>query len=324
MANNIKSQQLKKPHQSRPSQYNQLQVHDHARVHPPHCLVDGLFKPILRGSRASAPLNVEYRYSKPVDNKVKDFVFRWSGPELLSIGDQSVFLAIHRLAAHEGRPERVGPNHNNPVFVATRAALNMTHEAIDSECLVLYTTPTELARTIGIQGNGGALQRIKDSLQRLSNVSLSIYKCDVDDKIFWQSKLFSVFSHNGKLLIGINPVLSKALKCTPTTFIDMREQRALHSDITKRLHFWLSCWMGIKRHISGRKIAIDTLVAHIWGDHSTGAVLHSRRSSLKKSFSDINQLTGWKCIVIENNIAHVIRTPIKMGEPIFTPPKEPT
>lgn len=84
--------------------------------------------PCSVGSRTSAVLDVEYNLQK--------FVFHWSGPELLSIGDQSVFLAIHRLAAQPGRAEQVGPNHDNPLFVTIRLMLDMSYEAESFGCLV--------------------------------------------------------------------------------------------------------------------------------------------------------------------------------------------
>lgn len=316
MTNKTKTPHPKKTHSNNPSQTNQLKVVDHARVDPAHCLADGLFKPLFRGSQSSEPLNIEYEFEQFIKDSYKKFVLRWSGPELLSIVDQSVFLAILRLASQKGCRERVGPNHSNPVFVTTRAALDMSCSAKDSECLVLNTTPTEIAETIGIAVNGEALQRMKKSLHRLSNVSLSIYSRDDPNTLLWQSNLFSALIYNRRLSIGINPRLSKAIESTPVTFIDMREQRALQSDITRRLHLWVSCWMGINS-IKERNIDIDKLAVHVWGDVSTDDVLYSRRCSLKKSLSEINLLTGWKCILTANGSVFVTRSPPKIDDPIF-------
>jgi len=315
MTNKTKTPHPKKTHSTKPSQPNQLKVVDHARVDPSHCLADGLFRPLFRGSQSSEPLNIEYEFEQLVENSYKKFVLRWSGPELLSIVDQSVFLAIHRLASQIGRPERVEPHHSNPAFVTTRAALNMSYRARDSECLVLNTTPTEIAETIGIAANGEALQRMKKSLHRLSKVSLSIYSRDDPNTLLWQSNLVSALIYNRKLLIGLNPRLSKAIVATPVTFIDMREQRALQGDITKRLHVWLSCWQGINS-TKERNIDIDKLTLHVWGDVSTDDVLYTRRCSLKKSLSEINRLTGWKCILTANGSVYVTRSPPKIDEAV--------
>lgn len=295
---------LKKSASSKKPQPKPL-IEDHARLDPSHCLADGLFKPLFRGSRTSAVLDVEYNF--------QEFIFHWSGPELLSIGDQSVFLAIHRLAAQPGRAERVGPNHDNPIFVTTRSMLDMSYQATDLECLVLAASPTEIATTMGLAGNGQALKRIKESLDRLSKVFLSIHRSET---IVWQSKLLSSTLSNRKILVGFNPLLSKALQGNPATFIDMREQRALKSDTTKRLHVWLSCWLGINHSHQERKVDINNLIRHIWGDVSTGETLYSRRTALKKVLSEMNSLTGWECVLTASGSVVIKRTPVKANQPI--------
>ncbi|EKD97012.1 MAG: DNA-binding protein-like protein [uncultured bacterium] len=283
-------------------------IEDHARLDPSHCLADGLFKPLFRGSRTSAVLDVEYNFQK--------FVFCWSGPELLSIGDQSVFLAIHRLAVQPGRAEQVGQSHDNPLFVTIRSLLDMSYQATDLECLVLMASPTEIATTMGIAGNGQALKRIQESLDRLSKVFLSIHRSETPDTIVWQSKLLSTTLSNRKILVGFNPLLSKALQGKPATFIDMREQRALKSDTTKRLHVWLSCWLGINHSHQERKVDMNHLIRHVWGDVSTGETLYSRRTALKKVLSEMNSLTGWECVLTASGSVVIKRTPVKANQPI--------
>lgn len=298
----IKSTRSKKP---RPKPL----IEDHARLDPSHCLADGLFKPLFRGSRTAATLNVEYNF--------REFVFHWSGPELLSIGDQSVFLAIHRLAAQPGRAERVGPNHDNPIFVATRSMLDMSYQAASLECLVLTASPTEIATTMGIVGNGQALKRIQESLVRLSRVTLDIHRSETPDAIVWQSKLLGTATSNRRILVGFNPLLSKAtLEGKPATFIDMREQRALKSDTTKRLHVWLSCWLGINHGQQERKVDMNHLIRHIWGDVSTGETLYSRRTALKIVLSEMNSLTGWECLLTASGSVVIKRTPVKANQSI--------
>lgn len=282
-------------------------IEDHARLDPSHCLADGLFKPLFRGSRTSAVLDVEYNFQK--------FVFHWSGPELLSIGDQSVFLAIHRLAAQPGRAEQVGPNHDNPLFVTIRLMLDMSYEAESFGCLVLTASPTEIAMTMGIAGNGQALKRIQESLGRLSKVILRIHRSETPDTIYWQSNLLSSAISNRKILVGFNPVLSEALLGYPATFVDMREQRALKSDITKRLHVWLSCWLGINHSHQERKVDMNHLIRHVWGDVSTGETLYSRRTTLKKVLSEMNSLTGWECLLSASGSVVIKRTPVKANQP---------
>ena len=111
----------------------------------------------------------------------------------------------------------------------------------------------------------------------------------------WESKLLSVVNIDSKnLLIGISPTLSKALndKQSPVTYIDMKEQRALPTDAAKRLHVWLSAWL---RPTEGKTIGLDLLVKHVWGDTGTGDTLYSRRDTIKKTLSDLDDKTVWHC-----------------------------
>jgi len=56
--------------------------------------------------------------------------------------------------------------------------------------------------------------------------------------------MLSCVDENDKLNIALNPMLTKALYKTPFTFINVQEQRQLSGEVAKRLHVWLSCWLG--------------------------------------------------------------------------------
>lgn len=262
-----------------------IMVFDHARVDPSHCLTDGLFRPLKKGSYKGLSLDVRYIY--------KDYTFWWRNYTPLSITDQTVFLAVHRLASEKGRAERVGRDHENRTLVEVRDALNMRYDASASECFVLQTTLYEIAQTMGISIAGNNYDMIRESLYRLSGVSFVIYKTEDEKKPFWQTNLFSQLAGvDGKLVIAINPMLSKALAGGQSTFVNMNEQRTLSSDVSKRLHVWLSSWA---RDGVSRKIELDGLGTHVWGNQTEGSALRSRRQSLRKALKELNDLPGWTC-----------------------------
>jgi hypothetical protein len=262
-------------------------IFEHARVDPTHCLANGLFRPIQRGMRAETPLDISHPY--------KTYTFRWQHEtERLCIKDQSVFLAALYLASVPGSAIAVGADHPDEKMQEARNALGLMLGAANSACLIIATTARELTNTLGLAINGTALTRIKDSLQRLAGVSFSITPEGTDNPV-WESKLLSVVDIDGKnLLIGISPTLSKALndKQSPVTYIDMKEQRALPTDAAKRLHIWLSAWL---RPTEGKTIRLDLLVKHVWGDTGTGDTLYSRRDTIKKALSDLDDKTVWQC-----------------------------
>jgi len=260
-------------------------VFDHARVDPSHCLTDGLFRPLKRQSLKGQSLDVRYKY--------KDYIFWWRNYCPLNITDQSVFLAVHRLASEKGRVTRVGATEESDLMKSVRDALEMEYQASDLDVLVLETTQYEISQVMGITDSGANFKQIKESLLRIAGVSFVIYKGEDETSAFWKANLIGKMAGiDGKIIISINPMLSKALKGGQSTFVDMREQRQLKSEVSKRLHVWLSSWI---KNGESNKIRLDLLIPHIWGDESEQNKLRKRRLYLRGALIEINSLEGWTC-----------------------------
>lgn len=274
-------------------------VFDHARVDPSHCLTDGLFRPLKRQSFEGQSLSVKYKY--------KNYTFWWRNYCPLNITDQSVFLAVHRLASEKARVRVVGVEDESSTMKDVRTALKLKYDATDLDILVLETTVNEIAQTMGITDSGANFKQIKESLIRLSGVSFVIYKGDDVTTLFWQANLFSYLAGlDKKLAIGINPMLSRALAGGQYTFVDMREQRILSGEVAKRLHVWLSSWLKAG---NSDKIQLDLLVPHIWGDVSDKSKLRIRRFYLRKALSEIDSLEGWTCFEESESGFVIIKRP---------------
>lgn len=260
-------------------------VFDHAKVDSSHCITDGLFRPLSRAPKKE-PLDVTHVYM--------GYTMRWLNYCKLNIIDQSVFLAIHKLASDKGRVEQVDEEHESPIMKEVRAALQLEKDAAKSACLVLDTTLYEIAKIMGYTDSGANLATIKKSLIKLSCVCFLIYKGDKIEDTFFKTNLFSrLAGKDGKIHVGINPMLGKALTGGQFCKVSMAEQRILQSDITKRLHLWLSSWM---RSGEKRKIELDKLVPHVWCDIAEAATLRKRRHMLRKAIAELNALDGWKII----------------------------
>ena len=303
MATTVKKskEQLKKRIPKKSGGY-QVVILDHARVDPSHCLADGLFRPLQKGTQKGSSLDIHYRY--------KGYTFWWRNYRLLSIADQSVFLALHRLAAERGRTEQVGPTHSDPTMLEVRGALNLRLQAADLECLAFSTSLREMAENIGLSVTGPNLKAIKESLLRLSGVSFVIYKGEEETSTFWQANLISQLAGvDGKIYVAVNPLLSKALVGKPSSYIDMSEQRQLNADAAKRLHVWLSSWAPTEE---ARTIALDNLIQHVWGTEEISAeAIRKRRTYLRKAIAEIGNLEGWTCEEDkETNLVKVMRPPM--------------
>lgn len=255
-------------------------VFDHARIDTSHCLADGLLRPILRGAHSESPLDVTYPY--------KTVTFRWQSPAgRLCIKDQSFFLAIHRIAAQPGRAQRTGQECSDADQLSARDALKLDLDASNLECLTIAVTAREIAHTLGLKISGPAISRIEESLERLASTSFSIYRKD-SAEAYWRAQLIGLTQGDGELQIAFNPLLSEALVLAPTTFVDMDELRKLKTVAAVRLLVWL-------RPCEGKRIGLDLLVKHVWGDSSSGDALYGRRISVKKALEEIDAKTAWDC-----------------------------
>ena len=260
---------------------------DHARVDLMHCIADGLFRPLQRGAEKGVSLDIHYKI------KAKGFTLWWRNYQLLSIADQSVFLAIHRLLSEKRRARSFSaPADDNEK--ALMEMLNVQQDQNQRQAVMLETSLTEIAKTIGLSDGGANLKNIADSIIRLSSVVCAVYSNDDPGKKFWQANLFSHLKmDSGKVYIAANPMLSNAILVNRNAYVDMQNQRELGSDAAKRLHFWLSGWADENKL---KKIELDHLIPHVWGDMPQLDVdVRNRRRILRKAIEEVAKLPGWKC-----------------------------
>lgn len=278
---------------------------DHSRVYPPACLTDGLFKPLRKGDRKHGKLDLHY--------KLKGYVLWWRNYEPLGIQEQSVFLALHRIASETSRREVLDPSVTANDLVQLRDMLNLQMKAKDETCGYTKTSLYEIAKIIGISDSGQNLQNIAKSLVRLSSVVCAIYQEGDFTNKYWQANLISHLQiENGQVLIAINSMLATALVQAPASYISMEDQRQLKSDAAKRLHMWLSSWVSEGEN----QIKLDTLIPHVWGAGEMQATdLRNRRRVLRTAIEDINSLEGWTCTESEGMVTVV--------KPTFNAQEEP-
>ena len=260
---------------------------NHARIEPTHCLTDGLFRPFQNGTRDEAPLDVSHGYKET-------HTFRWQHPaESLSINDQSLFIAILRIASYPDNVATVAQDTSDSAMKLAWDALRLELSAQNNACLVIDTSLRDLAKRIGIAISGPALTRLDANLERLANVTLTISLSESSNPV-WRSRMFGVVKTDGsKRVIAINPWLSRAVQEEPVTYIDMDEQRALTMDVAKRLHFWISGWANPGKKT--RPTSLTRFLPHVWGPGTVNDPDNYRMRTLIKAFGEIEQKTQWKC-----------------------------
>lgn len=261
---------------------------DHAKLDPCHCLTDGLFRPLQRNKAALPPLAIQADYKT-------HYTIHWSAPEQLGITDQTVFIALHRLASDPQGPIIVGPDEQLEHWLSARNGLQLSDNAVKDAGYGLDTTHYEIARIMGLAKSGTNTQTIERSLNKLASVKIAIYKKLKPEDPPWASNLIAYRYQNDRLNIVLNPVLSQAVNKGPFSFINLAEQRQLKSEVSKRLHLWLTAWLPEGKQ---GKISIDKLIPHIWGDTIESAH-RTRKNRLRSALEELSKLKGWICAECE-------------------------
>lgn len=276
----------------------QLSDLDHAKLDPCHCLTDGLFRPLQRNKAALQALAIQADYKT-------HYIIHWSAPEQLGITDQSVFIALHRLASDPQEPKSVWPDEQDAHWLSARNGLQLSENAAKDPAYGLDTTYYELARVMGLAKSGTNAQTIERSLSKLANVRISIYKKTKPEEASWASNLIAYRHQNDRLAIVLNPLLSQAVRTGPFSFINLAEQRQLKSEVSKRLHVWLTAWLPEGKQ---GKISIDKLIPHIWGDTIESAQ-RTRKNRLRSALEELSKLNGWVCAECETTLNVVVIRP---------------
>ncbi len=297
--------------QNTPSAFADDIVFNHARVEPTHCLTDGLFKPFQNGMRDETPLDVSHDYKNT-------YTFRWQHPtQCLSINDQSLFVAILRIASHPDNVTEIDQDTTDSAMKLARDALQMELDAPNSRCLVIKTSLRDLAKRMGIAISGPAIERLGESLERLTTVTQTISQSESGVPV-WRSRMFGVVKIEGsKRLIAINPWLSRAIVGEPVTYIDIDEQRALTMDVAKRLHFWMSSWAKPGR--TTKPTSLSRFLPHVWGPGTVNDQDNYRMRTLIKALGEIEQKTLWKCPILTTEDGLFVRiTRPRLGSKLAT------
>jgi len=271
---------------------------DHAKLDPCHCLTDGLFRPLQRNKAALPSLAIHSDYKT-------HYTIHWSAPEQLGISDQSIFIALHRLASAPQEPKSVWQDEQDEHWLSVRNGLQLSDNAAKDPSYGLDTTYYELARVMGLAKSGTNTQTIERSLSKLANVRICIYKKSKPEEAPWASNLIAYRYQNDRLAIVLNPLLSQAVRAGPFSFVNLAEQRHLKSEVSKRLHVWLTAWLPEGKQ---GKISIDKLIPHIWGDTIESAH-RTRKNRLRSALEELSKLNGWTCAECETTHNVIIIRP---------------
>lgn len=249
----------------------------HARHDPAHCLAPGLFRSLKKGDRKKLKLDITYCFGAEA--------LRFVGFEPLGADDMRLLQGIVAMAGPNGI--LLTPDPETPEGKQLRLFLEPRFDAVEQDALVVRQTLPKLLEEIGLTDGGDNIKALRDSLIRMSNVTVIAIK-DGAQKAQASSHLMThLFDEtNGRLWVALNPRVTEAVMGRrPHTRIDMTEVRALQTDPARLMHQRLCGWIDPGK--SGR-VELDTLCGYVWPDVATNAnTMKTRRQAARKALAEL-------------------------------------
>ena len=266
--------------------------------HDPATAIAGLFRPLRRGERREAKLDISVTFNRAT--------LRFIGFEPLGIDDEDVLLAVLAEAGLDGKT--LDPSPSGPVGQALVQALKPTGTARSARRIMVTTTVYRIISNIGLTQSGGNYVQVKASLVRLANFQMVITTSDGST----QENLLAYMEHSdGTLRVAVNHALAAAiLGQLQYVIISLQERRTLTSASAKALHSWLSATI---RPGATQKSNLDKLANHVWGQSTNNACARKRKQRLLASLQQIAQLPGWRVTRTRDTVS--IKRPVIENNP---------
>ncbi|VVE50578.1 replication protein C [Pandoraea communis] len=243
----------------------------HAIVHVP-----GLFRSLAPGERRATKLDVSHQLG--------EVSVRCLGFEPLDAVDLRVLQGVVSIVTSElasVRPLlRDGRTHKASLMLA---GTQMTERVLGARFNL-----AALARSSGFDQGGSAYQKIRASLQRLSNVTVVLKRENQQGSCRLVGS-YVLDQHTGELVMSLSPLLSAAVLARRGYLrINMSEVHLLKKEVALLLHnrlHWIN--QGTARHVT-----LDTLIWYAYPDAQTGTTLRKRRKAVRDSLGELRRI-GW-------------------------------
>ncbi|MBC2385596.1 RepB family plasmid replication initiator protein [Pseudomonas sp. WS 5096] len=238
-----------------------------------------LFRPITRGRRPTG-LKVFADYD---ETKLTFTSYDW-----LDSRDQTILLALIGMAGIES--VNISADSSGEIGKKLWAGLNPLNSALGDYGAVVETTMYKLLQASGMNDDTKTYTRVKEILDRLSQVNCKAQS----DGWQWSMRFLSyAFHEDGTLAVALNARFAQALAQGSTyARINLEERRQLDGDIAQLVHSWLNATV---RAGNTFKIGIDKLAVRVWGVESQNdATNRKRRTLVIAALEEIKSLKSWK------------------------------
>jgi hypothetical protein len=252
----------------------------HANMDPLHCFMPGFFRSLKRGDRKKQKLDMQHKYGDGEDARIIGF-------EPLGADDLRLLYALVAFAGPKGKS--LPPEPRSDMARQLRMSLNLNSPASSKEALIVQEPVTKLLKEIGLTDTGNNIRRVKESLIRMSNVTIVITK---DTQSLSFSLLsFGIDEKDKRIFVGLNPRIAEVVLGIQRshTRIELTEVRQLRTDAALLIHLRLCGWVKRKKLC---KVALDTLCGYVWQDEAAFETLKKRRQTIRKALAEIIEV-GW-------------------------------
>lgn len=251
----------------------------HVRHDVAHCLAPGLFRSIPKGERKKAKLDLTYEFGD-------DQTVRFIGFEPLGVDDMLFLQALVASAGPDGI--LLTPEPSTKTGQKLRALLDPQLDALKQDALIVRESLPKILSEVGMTDGGENIKSLKESLVRMSNVTVIAKNGRRQASFHLMSHAFD--EETGKLWVALNPRIAESvLGRSSFVRIQMAEVRALQSDPARLIHQRLCGWIDPGK--SGR-IELDTLCGYIWPDPATDEAMKKRRQAARKAVAELIAV-GW-------------------------------
>lgn len=251
----------------------------HARHDPAHCLAPGLFRSLKRGERKKLKLDITYHYGQGESA-------RFVGFEPLGADDMRNLQGLIALGGPEGLILTAQPE--CALVRRLRQLLEPELDAKEQDGLVVRERFTRLLAEIGLTDTGDNIKNFKESLLRMSNVTVLVTMGPRQASFRLLS--YAIDNADGRLFVALNPRIAEAvLGDRPHARIELAEVRQLETDPARLAHQRLCGWIDPGK--SG-KVELDTLCGYVWPDAANPEAMKKRRQSIRKALAELVAV-GW-------------------------------
>jgi hypothetical protein len=241
-----------------------------------------IFRPLQRGARR---MNFEHIHTSSDGKNSIRFRFLHE----LDISDQNLWFLLVAMCESLSDSRIISPTPAEDRNKILRCKLVLGGDITTMQAIAVDTTSYAVLRELGRTTGSENYRWLKDSLNRLSGVSIT----QTQHNITQDFNLLSVICGGGHgISFCINPISSKVILGGKGGYVLIRRQErlVLKTQAARALHAVLCGLVDTRSH---RTIRVTTLADKIYGDCSGNGA----RSAITRAVQELNLIPDWTCVV---------------------------